>query len=451
MDFMSNDTGGTSLDFSTPLAAERIFPSASSSSGRFDPRRMSNTPAVKPPLRPRIRRKSLARSWLAGVFAVSPGKTLRLEQAIPPRRTAQGSRKIQARILLATAFAIFATAVTVADEPQTIPPLAAGETLRSETVRIDAGGTLTYTRTISRQVAFLGMEVRTVNREAADRLRVTPFQGVRVVSVEKGGPAALAGLIRDDVVIRYAEEPIHSPEQFSFILDQTPPGSTVAVDALRDREGRQFAVKLGTQTRVSASRAYTRSLSTHNDRDRTGMVLAEVTPEIANEFAGIGLNCPSLVIADILPGGPAFFSEARRNDLVVEANGKPVASLKDFIETAGALKPASDLKLGLLRRGTRVDTAITVQEDATRRRQFHFPLHIVSYEKRPEKKSFLLLWGILYSSAREYRVQEKSPEHVSESEVSFLLHLFQFESSPRRKKMRLLWLFPITFSSGSDA
>ncbi len=88
---------GPSLDFSTPTAAEQIFPPASSSSERFDPRRMSNTPPVKPPLRPRIRRKSLAWWWLARDFPVSPAASLRLEQAILPRRTARGSRKIQAR------------------------------------------------------------------------------------------------------------------------------------------------------------------------------------------------------------------------------------------------------------------------------------------------------------------------------------------------------------------
>ncbi len=356
-------------------------------------------------------------------------------------------------LFLTLAFLFFAAAGAVAGvgESQSIPPLAPGESIHSESLRIDGGGTLTYTRSISRPVAFLGVEIRAVDREAADRLKVAPFQGATIVSVEKGGPAALAGLIRDDVIIRYAEEPIHSPEQFSFILEQTPPDSTVAIEALRDREGRQFTVKLGSQTRLSASRAYTRSLSTHNDRDRTGMVLAEITPETANEFASAGLNRPSLVIVDILPGGPAFFSQARRNDLVMEANGKPIASLKEYIETAGAQEPSSELKLGLLRRGARVDASIKVQEDATRKREFHFPLHLVSYEKRPEKKSFSLLWGILYSSEREYRVQERSPEHVSEGEVSLLLHLFKFESSPRRKKVRLLWLFPITFSSSSDA
>ncbi len=90
--------GRPGLDLSTPTAAERIFPPASSSSERFDPRRMSNTPPVKPPLRPRIRRKSLARSWLAGAFLASPGHSLRHEQAIFPGRTARGSRKIQASL-----------------------------------------------------------------------------------------------------------------------------------------------------------------------------------------------------------------------------------------------------------------------------------------------------------------------------------------------------------------
>src|SRR6266508_1264892 len=67
------ETLSPSLDFPTPLAAERIFSPATQrdrsrdprsvpvSSGRLDPQRMSNTLPVQSPLRPCIRQKSLAR------------------------------------------------------------------------------------------------------------------------------------------------------------------------------------------------------------------------------------------------------------------------------------------------------------------------------------------------------------------------------------------------------
>ncbi len=42
----------SSPNFPTPPAAEGIFSPPSASSGRLDPRRMSNTPAVQTPLRP---------------------------------------------------------------------------------------------------------------------------------------------------------------------------------------------------------------------------------------------------------------------------------------------------------------------------------------------------------------------------------------------------------------
>src|SRR6266540_3310490 len=97
-----------SLDFPTPLAAERIFSPATQrdrsrdprsvpvSSGRLDPQRMSNTLPVQSPLRPCIRQKSLARYGRLELCS-SRGKFLRAQASHIPERTAQGSRKIQAR------------------------------------------------------------------------------------------------------------------------------------------------------------------------------------------------------------------------------------------------------------------------------------------------------------------------------------------------------------------
>src|SRR6266508_4081205 len=99
-----------SLDFPTPLAAERIFSPATQrdrsrdprsvpvSSGRLDPQRMSNTLPVQSPLRPCIRQKSLA--WYGRLeLCSSIGKFLRAQASHIPERTAQGSRKIQAKAL----------------------------------------------------------------------------------------------------------------------------------------------------------------------------------------------------------------------------------------------------------------------------------------------------------------------------------------------------------------
>ncbi len=77
---------------------------------------------------------------------------------------------------------------------------------------------------------FLGLQVelRRVLRE-----RGRSVAGVVVHRVVEGGPAAEAGLIPGDVILEYAGARVQSPEDLSFLVAATVPGSNVPIRYLR--------------------------------------------------------------------------------------------------------------------------------------------------------------------------------------------------------------------------
>lgn len=66
--------------------------------------------------------------------------------------------------------------------------------------------------------------------------------GVRVDSVDEGGPAEQAGLRKGDVVVEFDGERVRSVRQFSRLVSETPVGRTVNAAVMRD--GQRVTVSL---------------------------------------------------------------------------------------------------------------------------------------------------------------------------------------------------------------
>ena len=74
----------------------------------------------------------------------------------------------------------------------------------------------------------IGVSVQDLDESAAkDATHAT--QGVMVEAVEPGGPADKAGVKSGDAIVEFDGERVRSARQFSRLVQETPPGSSVAV------------------------------------------------------------------------------------------------------------------------------------------------------------------------------------------------------------------------------
>ena len=85
------------------------------------------------------------------------------------------------------------------------------------------------------------------------------------------------------------------------------------------------------------------------ERGWLGVQIQPVTDELA---AGLGLtNSKGVLIADILPGGPATGSELRAGDVIVTAGGQPMEDYKDLPKLIAATKAGTRMDLEIVRDG----------------------------------------------------------------------------------------------------
>ncbi len=86
------------------------------------------------------------------------------------------------------------------------------------------------------QKAFFGAEVADINSEVAARLETEDFSGVIISRIQSDGAAAKIDLRKDDIILKFDNEPIDSRSQFEEILSYKSPGDKVNVVFKRNQK-----------------------------------------------------------------------------------------------------------------------------------------------------------------------------------------------------------------------
>ncbi len=98
----------------------------------------------------------------------------------------------------------------------------------------------------------------------------------------------------------------------------------------------------------------------HVSRGRIGVVIQEVTKELADSF---GLAKPSgALVSAVEKGGPAEKAGVEPGDVILKFDGKPVNASSDLPRIVGATHPGSKASLQVWRKGGAKDLTVTVAE-----------------------------------------------------------------------------------------
>lgn len=123
----------------------------------------------------------------------------------------------------------------------------APEPLSAQTTRSDDGGW-----------GYLGVYLGDLTADRASSLGLADWRGVVVGMVERGSPAAKAGLRQNDCLLTIDSRPIVNRLQFFQSLMVTPPGTKLRLGVLRDGERQEIEVEIG--MRLSPAMAQRRRL-----------------------------------------------------------------------------------------------------------------------------------------------------------------------------------------------
>ncbi|MEN6356493.1 MAG: trypsin-like peptidase domain-containing protein [Armatimonadota bacterium] len=91
-------------------------------------------------------------------------------------------------------------------------------------------------------VGWIGISFAELSAEVAEEFDLPVKEGVIVAQVEKGGPAALAGIRRGDIIIEVDNKKVADGGALQKIIRQKEIGDKLDVTAIRDSKPRHFVV-----------------------------------------------------------------------------------------------------------------------------------------------------------------------------------------------------------------
>ncbi len=187
----------------------------------------------------------------------------------------------------------------------------------------------------------IGVSIQEVTRDLADSFGLPRPAGALVSSVEAGGPAALGGIVRGDVIVRFNERSIESSADLPRIVAAARPGSKVEVNIYRDGAPRALSVTLG-EWRDPEEEVEPETLdSAAGATNRLGLVLAAPTAQQRRE------RSITLGLLVLRAAGPAARAEIVAGDLVlaIVTAGRQLAldRVEDFERAVAALQPGQQV------------------------------------------------------------------------------------------------------------
>ena len=312
----------------------------------------------------------------------------------------------------------------------------------------ESGPSVLRVETRSIEVAFLGINARSVGRSYAEAQGLEPWRGIRITALNSDSAADNSGMLAGDLLLSLAGEELASVEEFEeLVAALLQPGVPVSAVVLRKNSEGSYIEKTleitpGSRTIEDSTTERIQLEAPDELVMHTGMQVATLDAELALD-SGIGDSSVALVTS-VVAGASAYDSGIRSGDRILECNGVPVSSAAEVLQaamSADMLDVVVDGRLGEHRAG------VGTNESVDSRTRLHIPI-IIDHTKRVNRTrtsflDFIFQFGFNYDRiARTSSTRQPSVE----TSLSILpLGMFEFKRTPDYNRNTLFWF--ITWSS----
>jgi serine protease Do len=207
------------------------------------------------------------------------------------------------------------------------------------------------------QRGYLGVGLQPLDENLAPALGLAKDSGEIVRSVVAGGPGARGGLMQRDVIIRVNGQPVTPDQTVSYLIANTPVGSRIPLDIIRDGRRQTITVQVGERpteealARIGGGGATTPDASggasSVAPQKALGLSLATLTPELARA-ANLPATVHGVIVTAVDPNSDASDDGLQRGDLIVSVNNQLVTSPTQVIAAVDAARRAGRTSVLLL-------------------------------------------------------------------------------------------------------
>jgi Do/DeqQ family serine protease len=182
---------------------------------------------------------------------------------------------------------------------------------------------------------WLGASLQPVTADIAEGLGLPTPSGVLVATVERGGPAANAGLKAGDLIVGVDGTDIDDLGAFTYRLATKPLGGSVKLAVKRG--GTLYGATLALQPAPEIPPRDTTTII--GASPFAGLTVVNLSPAVAEDLALADAADGGVVVDDVKSGSQAAYAGFRRGDVIVDVNGTKIDTTKRLADVS--LQPAS--------------------------------------------------------------------------------------------------------------
>ncbi len=172
------------------------------------------------------------------------------------------------------------------------------------------------------QRGFLGVQIRAVDNELANKAGLDKPMGVYVEQINEGSAGKDAGLQSKDIITKINGVNVNSAPELQEQVANYRPGDKISVEYLRDG-------KLA-KTTVVLKNKYNTTATVDSNRDILGALGLDIEELSAKEKAQLGVESGVKVI-NIKPGKIAEFTDIKKGFVITQIDDQPVNNVNDFL------------------------------------------------------------------------------------------------------------------------
>jgi serine protease Do len=196
----------------------------------------------------------------------------------------------------------------------------------------------------------LGIVIQQVTRDLAKQFGLREQKGALVAQVNKGSPAAKAGIKVGDVILRYDDHEVNDTRGLRNAVAATAPGTKVKVEILRNGKTETLTVTVGSLESETAAAAPAKE--GEGELAKFGLTAQALTPDLAKQF-NIEVET-GVVITDVQGGSTASLANLQPGDVIVEADHQKVSTVADLEQILAKSKDKNSVLLLVNHQGTTV-------------------------------------------------------------------------------------------------
>jgi len=225
---------------------------------------------------------------------------------------------------------------------------------------VNAGLAFSIPSNIVRQVAdqlrefgrvkrgWIGVSYQSVTDDIADSFGLDRARGVLVANVVADGPAAKAGIKRNDIIVSFGGQEVLDMRRFPRLVANSRVGGTVDVVVWRSGKEVPLKLRVGEQDedgKQNASVQGGRAKPAEPDQpvvsnvEQLGLTLQKVTDQLRERY-GLSDQVKGVVVTKVAANSPAAEKQLQAGDVILEVDQKPVTTPQEVTEIVDKLQKA---------------------------------------------------------------------------------------------------------------